>query len=237
MHHVERGRVPVLARAPRRTPSAAAVDVGVGASSAAGIGVHPARVERQAVQQRLTGLPGVAVRVVRPARSARRPTRRRRGPSRPRSGLGEPATAAWMVGDGAAGQGHARAPGRRLTVEPAGATSRRGHGVRERVRGRRRRSTDFSVTSVRPLLSRPCSPSGLRRGGVDVVGVEPAQLLGEQLVELAALERHRPVRLAGGGQRGQLPSERASVTSPCRVRQHHLGDAGAVGAPRGRPRY
>ena len=49
--------------------------------------------------------------------------------------------------------------------------------------------------------ARPVSGDRTEGLGVRLVVVQAAQLLGEQVAELPAGERHRPVRLAGAGQR------------------------------------
>ena len=88
--------------------------------------------------------------------------------------------------------GHLAArPGRRR----AGRAARRPR----RWPARRRRRGPRSAASVTTAPASSRQPA--RGGGVHVVLVEAAQLLGEQLGQVAPLERDRPVGLAGGGER------------------------------------
>ena len=66
-----------------------------------------------------------------------------------------------------------------------------------------------------------------RTGGVHVVGVEPAQLLGEQVGDAAPPQGDGAVRLAGHGQ-GREPCRRAARSGSRRrfMVEHHLGDPG-----------
>ena len=63
--------------------------------------------------------------------------------------------------------------------------------------------------------------------GVDVVLVEAAQLLGEQLGQVAALERDRPVRVPGGAERRELAVRARDADRALLGLQHDLGDPGA----------
>ena len=117
------------------------------------------------------------------------------------------------LGDGAAGE-------RDLRLVPAGLGVRQpgqqlaGDRGRERVRGlvhldpgraAGRGHSDLLLVSV------------LRHGGVDVVLVEAAQLLGEQLVHLAAAQGDRPVGWPGEEYVASRPSGRAMRIGPSAV--------------------
>ena len=93
----------------------------------------------------------------------------------------------------------------RVSSSPAADGGERG-GVLVDLDPRRRSSAGL------PQLDQPA-----RGGGVHVVLVEPAQLLGEQLGQLAALQRDRPVGLAGRGERRQLAVGREIAIGPSLV--------------------
>ena len=159
------------------------------------------RVDPDRVEERLAGLAGVAVGdvgrdepLVAPPDDHPRPVDAGAG--------GEPGQLAVdRVGDGAAGERDLRArrrpPGRR----------RAGRAARRRPRSASASASAQHLDRGRASwrsLRRELRPACLRRRGVHVVLVEPAQLLGEQLGQVAALERDRPVGLARRGERRQL---------------------------------